>query len=243
MKMKKIFYNIFIHSIIMEKLVEVRKSDKHGNGIFAIKDIPKNTKVCYYDGDDLTDNEARDKSLSHAMRHVKDKSLVRIGYENPKNEFGIGQLANDYIYPQININNDEIFQHDIKKMIMLFDAYNVISSLNTTLEFKDMENGDFWMSTTRKIKKDEELTFSYGKYYWIKHNLDICQNSLWRLMMYSIIEPIKFPLTEVFEKNIIETILVFDNNDKWKLFGIDETLSSNDKIKKLCDMLGLSNRE
>lgn len=221
----------------MEKIyVEIRKSSLHGRGLFALCDIPKDTKVCLYDGIVISKEEDLVNQPTDKILKLSDKYII--GYENPRDNVGIGQFANDYIYPKINCDPDSINSKDKEKCKLLFDAYNTISVLNCSLYAK---YNDKWLYTSKLVKKDEELFFYYGMPYWIGHYFYKNISCFWNLIFYSMMPNVILKnIDDDKAIHILVRVMKLSNDDViWKTFNMDKSLSIKDKIIKLVDLLNL----
>ena len=79
--------------------VEVRPSNIHGIGVFALREIKAGEFVFIYDGEilsnDVVENSCEYEDVSYCLTHPKNPKLVLCGYKYPKNNIGVGQLIND----------------------------------------------------------------------------------------------------------------------------------------------------
>jgi hypothetical protein len=134
-----------------------------GNGIFATRDYEKGEWICFYDGDDIPNEEIICENYSQEYLHdnVNDKGQSRLGYKIPRHKYGVAQLVNDaemiHYSDDYPINIDDI-SSALKKYI-----YKSEMTANTTI------NEDWGLYATRPIYAGEELFYFYGPTYWIGH--------------------------------------------------------------------------
>lgn len=116
--------------------VTVRRSKIHGNGVFAKKDIPEDTKIIEYIGNKLT----------KAQSDVRAQEI-----EDKAKRFGSGAV---YIF---TLNKT----HDIDGSVSWNKARFINHACETNCE-SDIIRGKIWIMATRDIKKGEELFYDYG---------------------------------------------------------------------------------
>lgn len=122
----------------------IKQSKKHGVGVFAIKDIPKNTNPFKLTGQECIKQKiilVNEKELKKINPEVK--KLVDDFYHKEDDVYGIP-------YRGLNSNNISFYMNSSKNP-------NVTFSNNkncTMIEFK----------TLRKIKKGEELFINYNDF-------------------------------------------------------------------------------
>ena len=114
----------------------IKKSPIHSNGIYAKKDIPKNTKIIEYVGKKIASSES-------------DKAIKR-DYNNYKRNKDLGEV---YLF---ELNKD----YDIDGNYSYNTARFINHSCNPNCKYK-YEKGKIWIVSIRKIKKGEELSFDY----------------------------------------------------------------------------------
>jgi len=117
--------------------IRVRNSRIHNKGVFAKKEIPKNTKVIEYIGRKITKSES-DK--------IYDKNL-----ENHKKDSRNGIV---YIF---ELNK----KYDIDGDVSWNPAKYINHSCNPNCETEIIDD-KIWIVSKRKIKKGEEITYNYG---------------------------------------------------------------------------------
>lgn len=121
-----------------EKLYEIRKSDIHNNGLYALKEIPKGTVIATYKGEKITKEESERRSNERLKKHI----------ENPE------EIAAVYIFELDN-------NYDIDGDVPENDAKYINHSCNPNCE-ADIQNDEIIIYTIKDVKKGEELTFNYG---------------------------------------------------------------------------------
>merc|ERR1719354_807673 len=89
--------------------VEVRDSNVHGRGVFALRDFKRGERICFYDGEMKTQaqlhKQVSEKKIplnkNYWMTHPSNPDLTLCGFPNPQNKHGVGQLINDSKMPSI----------------------------------------------------------------------------------------------------------------------------------------------
>jgi SET domain-containing protein len=199
---------------VSNNVVEVRPSERHGRGVFANRDIKKGERMCYYDGEDIPEDKAQpDRDVSYAQRQG---NIIRYGYVEPKTSHGIGQLMNDAFMPHLT---NPINFPNVKRA---FDEYEEKSkALYNTGKFQN----SFWLYADKDIAKDEELTGSYGKAYWIVKFLTQTKNPFLRLILYQMHQGIdKDTLTDELATDVIEGLMEQPlNSSRWSDQGLDSS--------------------
>lgn len=147
--------------------VNVRKSQIHGNGVFAVRDIEKDELVCLYDGEMMGQSHLLkllrmgiDVDKEYWMSHPHNPRLILCGFKEPKTVLGIGQLINDFKKP-------EIVELDFKHGIRACEEYVTASREHQNVSFR-AEGKMFWLYAAKDIKKDEELFLHYGYKIWLE---------------------------------------------------------------------------
>ncbi len=126
------------------KLYEIRKSDIHGNGVFATCLIPEGTKIMEYLGDLLAKDEANERGLAYEAEAEKTKD------------------GSVYIFEL----SEELF---IDGKVDYNDAKYINHSCETNAEAVQEDNQIFFYAT-KDIQEGEEILFNYG--YALEHFLD-----------------------------------------------------------------------
>lgn len=164
----------------MELKVEIRPSKISGNGVFAMYDIKKGERLCYYDGHDLPIEKVKnDTDMDYAVNH-SNNALIRFGDQKPKDKHGIAQIINDGACPVFN----DCSMKEIRRSLNEYDEKSI------RLCNCKMYNNSFWMYATKDIKKDEEILTNYGKKYWLMHFLVRSTNALLKLLLFNELSPI-----------------------------------------------------
>ena len=122
--------------------IEVRDSKIHGKGVYAAKDIPKDTRVIEYVGDFVTKIEAD---------LISDKELEK-SKSNPDSHGAV------YLF---TLNKE----FDINGNVSWNTARLINHSCNPNCE-TDIVNNHIWIISLKDIKKGEELSYDYA------YNLD-----------------------------------------------------------------------
>tara|TARA_A100001011_G_scaffold279860_1_gene289805 strand:- start:1324 stop:1815 length:492 start_codon:yes stop_codon:yes gene_type:complete len=116
---------------------KVKKSKVHGTGIFATKDIPKNIKIIQYIGDKITKSEGDRRSALRIRKYLNSE-----------------QTGSVYIF---ELNN----KYDIDGFVPANKAKFINHSCNPNCEV-DIIRNEIWISSIKKIKKNDELSYDYG---------------------------------------------------------------------------------
>ena len=116
---------------------KVKKSKIHGTGVFASKDIKKNTKIIEYIGEKVLRSEGNKRSEKRLKRYLNSASTgsVYIFEVNSKYDIDGSPIYNKARY--INHSCDPNCEVDIKK-------------------------GRIWISSIKNIKRGDELSYDYG---------------------------------------------------------------------------------
>jgi SET domain-containing protein len=110
----------------------VRRSKIHGNGVFAIRDIPKGTDIIEYTG-----------------KIVSKKEGTRRAREQDEH------LGAVYVF---GLNNTK----DVDGFDCGKGAQYINHSCDPNCESINYDDEEIWIQAMRKIKKGEELTYDYG---------------------------------------------------------------------------------
>ena len=124
----------------MQKIWSKKISKVHGIGLFAKKDISKKTKIIEYVGAKVTKKEGdrrADKQISRAIKN-KNNGMVYVFELNSRFDIDGSYKYNTARY--INHSCDPNCEVSIK-------------------------NNRLWISSIKKIKRDQELTYNYGYEY------------------------------------------------------------------------------
>lgn len=118
-------------------LIEVRGSVVHGRGLFATRDIPKDTYIIEYVGERIGKEESQRRGLDlYAESEKTGGAAVYIFTLN--DEFDLDGGSPD--------NKARLINH----------------SCDPNCEAQQCEQDRLWIVSLRDIAKDEELTFNYG---------------------------------------------------------------------------------
>ena len=118
-------------------MIVVKKSSKHGKGVFSTKEIKKNTKIIQYIGEKISKAEGDRRSALRIKRFLNSKKTGSV-----------------YIF---ELNK----KYDIDGSIIKNKARYINHSCDPNCEV-DIIRGKIWISSIRNIKKGEELTYDYG---------------------------------------------------------------------------------
>lgn len=188
------------YSKLNNHMIEIRKSDIHGNGVFAKENIKNGTVVTFYPVDGYSENSETDYKIADDWTNdnntdnntdnnidvtnvyenyscVINDNLKIIGNPNNTNKSELlGHMINDSIgctFEDTNLDKikDGIYEYYLK------------SNNNCKLKINE-KYGLIYVVATKDIEKNEELTYQYGPMYWytrISKNLegffDVCNKS------------------------------------------------------------------
>ena len=207
--------------------VDVRPSGVHGRGVFATSDIPKGTRVCFYDGQ-LKDSKINvkmrktkegilsivsaskyfeeamvpdpdyDRIMAHP--HPKMNGFVVVG-NNEYADFGCGQFVNDGAAP--NLSDGDV---DFVTASRRLNEYQKASLKAMNCEV----DRNFWFVTTKDVKGGSELLTHYGFEFWVHKAMIESSNPLSVFLFYSLHEQTSKPfnLRQFFDFDS-ETICAF----------------------------------
>lgn len=170
--------------------IEIRPSKLHKNGVFASADIDIGTIVTFYPVDGYKTNLAN-YNLAEDWIHIQKDNFNMEDYEcvvnenlkivaNPNktsNKMLLGHMINDSVGN--TFKSDGMTITDIQNGIY---EYYMRCDNNCKLKINE-KYGIIYVITTKNIKKDDELTFSYTPLYWftrtncdIKYFYDVCSD-------------------------------------------------------------------
>ena len=121
----------------INEYIIIKESKIHHKGVFALKDIPKGTKIIEYIGEIISKEEG-------TRREKLSDELSRTDHTK----------AGTYIF-----EIDE--EHDLDGDITENHARYINHSCNPNCE-SDIIDKKIWVIVTRDIKEDEELSYDYG---------------------------------------------------------------------------------
>ena len=122
---------------ITSKYIEVRESEIHGTGVFAMIKVPKDKKVIEYVGEKITKKESERRSVALIEKNLGSQTEGAV-----------------YIF---ELNK----RYDIDGNISGNPARFINHSCEPNCEPNVIKNR-IWLISTRKIKEGEELSFNYG---------------------------------------------------------------------------------
>ena len=116
---------------------KVKKSSVHGSGIFATKNIKKNTKIIEYIGEKILKSEGNKRSEKRLKKYLNSSITGSV-----------------YIF---ELNK----RYDIDGSPYYNKARYINHSCNPNCEVEIIDNR-IWISSIKNIKKGEELSYDYG---------------------------------------------------------------------------------
>ena len=116
---------------------KVKNSKIHGHGIFATKEIKKNTKIIQYIGEKVTRAEGNRRSEKRLKKYLHSKKTGSV-----------------YIF---ELNS----KYDIDGSPLYNKARYINHSCDPNCEV-DIVRDEIWISAIKKIKKGDELFYDYG---------------------------------------------------------------------------------
>lgn len=119
------------------EFISVKHSSIHGTGVFAAKDIPKDTKIIEYVGRKVSKDEANE--------------IADIQYEKGVS----GEEGHVYIF---EINDD----YDIDGNVDYNTARFINHSCDPNCETEQDDKDRIFIISIKEIKKGEEITYNYG---------------------------------------------------------------------------------
>lgn len=117
--------------------ISFKKSKIHSTGGFAVKDIPKGTRIIEYIGKKITKKQADE---------IADKELAK--HQENKNNGAV------YIFELDK-------KYDIDGNVLWNSARLINHSCSPNAE-ADVKKDHIWIKAIKKIKKGEEITYDYG---------------------------------------------------------------------------------
>ena len=121
----------------MKKLWKLRKSAVHGSGLFAANDIKKGTRIIEYVGDKVLRSEGNKRSEQRIKKYLNSSKTGSV-----------------YIF---ELNK----KYDIDGFVSKNTAKFINHSCNPNCEV-DILSDRIWISSIKRIKKGEELSYDYG---------------------------------------------------------------------------------
>ena len=115
----------------------IKNSKIHGTGVFATRNINKQTKIIQYIGEKVTRTEGNKRSEKRLLKYLNSE-----------------QDGSVYIF-ELNA------KYDIDGSPLYNKARYINHSCNPNCEV-DIKNGEIWISSIKNIKKGQELTYDYG---------------------------------------------------------------------------------
>ena len=116
---------------------KVKNSKIHGHGVFATKDIKKNTKIIQYIGEKVSRSEGNKRSEKRINKYLNSSKTGSV-----------------YIF---ELNN----RYDIDGSPLYNKARYINHSCDPNCEVDIIDN-KIWISSIKRIKKGEELSYDYG---------------------------------------------------------------------------------
>ncbi|MFW6233477.1 MAG: SET domain-containing protein, partial [Nanoarchaeota archaeon] len=119
------------------EFVEVRTSGIHSKGLFAKKNIPKNTKILQYGGELINKKESEKRILNTYDEAEEDP-----------------ERGENYVF---DLNDKYDIDGDFDWNLAKYANH----SCDENAEFTEID-GEIWIVSSRDIKKGEEITIDYG---------------------------------------------------------------------------------
>ncbi|MEM3074500.1 MAG: SET domain-containing protein-lysine N-methyltransferase [Candidatus Pacearchaeota archaeon] len=119
------------------EFIEIKNSSIHNFGVFAVKDIPKGTKIIEYIGRKITKKASEKIAKRDFKKNKSDKNKGAV-----------------YIF---ELNK----KYDIDGNVPYNSARFINHSCNPNCE-AEIINGKIWIKSLRNIKNGEELSYDYG---------------------------------------------------------------------------------
>ena len=116
---------------------KVKKSKVHGSGVFATKDIKRNTRIIEYIGEKVLRSEGDKRSAKRIKDHLHSEETGSV-----------------YIF---ELNS----KYDIDGSPEYNKARYINHSCNPNCEV-DIVDGKIWISSIKRISKGQELSYDYG---------------------------------------------------------------------------------
>ncbi len=116
---------------------KVKRSKIHGSGVFATKDIKKNTPIIEYIGERITKSEGDRRSQRRLKKYLNSNATGSV-----------------YIF-ELNKKYDIDGSHYYNR------ARYINHSCNPNCEV-EIKNEKIWIISLKKISKNEELSYDYG---------------------------------------------------------------------------------
>ena len=124
-------------SKVFNQFITVKNSKMHGKGVFASRNIKKNSRIIEYIGEKITKREGDLRSEKRLKRYLNSKKTGSVY---------IFELNSRYdIDGSLSYNKARFINHSCKP--------------NCEVQIK---NGHIWIYSIRNIKKNEELSYDYG---------------------------------------------------------------------------------
>ena len=116
---------------------KVKNSKIHGTGVFATKNIKKNSNIIEYIGEKVTKSEGDKRSANRIKKYLN---------SNKTGSVYIFELNKEY---------------DIDGSVLYNKARYINHSCDPNCEVDIIDN-KIWISSIKKIKSGQELTYDYG---------------------------------------------------------------------------------
>ena len=126
---------------------KINTSKVHGTGIFACNKISKGSKIIEYIGEKITKSEGDKRSAQRIKKYLKSEKTGSV-----------------YIF---ELNN----RFDLDGAFSYNKARFINHSCDPNCEV-DIIKGHIWISSIKKIKKNEELTYDYGYPFDVNDYMD-----------------------------------------------------------------------
>jgi hypothetical protein len=130
-----------------------------GRGVLATDFIPKDSYICFYDGEFRPVSNYDDFVFCY---HLNTQTFI--GYKEPRSNEGVGQFINDRFQFLLEDGENKFGSWQTKQKI---NEYIITSRQSQNVILDD----DMKFYASRDIQKGEELYLCYGVQYWISWNL------------------------------------------------------------------------
>lgn len=143
--------------------VYIAKSKIKGNGLFAKRHIPKGLPVVVYYGDKITDQEVYDLYMNNPQKYYDINRYIR---GTPNGYSVLGTKDTNTVLMGVYVNDVACISCD-KKDINKDVLENYAKTINQC-NLKTVDTDDYPVySSTKRIKKNDELYAHYGIGYWL----------------------------------------------------------------------------
>ena len=133
-----------INNLQNDVYCRIKPSKKHGVGVFAIKDIPKNTNPFKVTGQEC---------VKHRILNIEAKDVDKLHPE-------VKKMVNDFYHKQ-----DDIYGIPYRGLNANDISFYMNTSKKPNVGFKSLDNCSLVVfNTLKKIKKGQELLINYDEF-------------------------------------------------------------------------------